>query len=218
MPRRLAAVSHGRLLRDVPRRRQDRRPRAQPGPHLARQGRERHAHGRLSPPPVGKLPGQADRRRLPGRRLRTGRRSQAGQGTGEARSDAGRHARHDHRRRPARSPREQLPGRRFARRSGRPGLGGDFDGPLRGGPFSRGPTARSTRADRARRMPAGRRLPAAAAAPPREDARHAAARLGLLAGNRPAEPAQALSYQQPGRLRLRQRSGRRPGPACRGRA
>ena len=43
-----------------------------------------------------------------------------------------------------------------------PGLGGDFDGPLRGGPFSRGPTARSTGPHRAGRMPAGRRRPAAA--------------------------------------------------------
>ena len=54
-----------------------------------------------------------------------------------------------------------------------------------------------TRADRAGRMPAGRRRPAAAATCPhtrplsrraRGDACHAAARLGLLAGNRPAEP------------------------------
>ena len=127
-PGALAVVSHGRLLRDVSRGRQDRGPRAQPGPHLARQRRKRHAYGRLSPPPVGKLPRQADRRRLPRRRLRTGRRSQAGQGTGETRSHAGRHAWHDHRRRPLGPPREQLPGGRFAGRSGGPGLGGDFTG------------------------------------------------------------------------------------------
>ena len=52
-------------------------------------------------PPVGKLPGQADRRRHSGGRLRTGRRPQAGQGAGQPRSDPHRHARHRHRRRPA---------------------------------------------------------------------------------------------------------------------
>ncbi len=53
----------------------------------------------------------------------TGRRPQAGQGAGQPRSDAHRHARHRHRRRPARSPREQLSGgrRRRAIRSAWPG-------------------------------------------------------------------------------------------------
>ena len=48
--------------------------------------------------------------------LRAGRRPEAGQGAGQARSDADRHARHAHRRRPARSAREQLSGGRRAAR------------------------------------------------------------------------------------------------------
>ncbi len=89
-----AAVSHGRLLRDVFRRRQDGRPRAGPGAHQPRQGRERRADGRLSVSSARKLPRQADRRRPAGRDLRAGRRPQAGQGTGPPRSDAHRHRRH----------------------------------------------------------------------------------------------------------------------------
>ena len=87
-----AAVSHGRLLRAVRRRRQDGRPRARPGADQPRQGRKRGADGRLSLPSARKLPGQADRRRAAGGDLRAGRRRQAGQGAGAARGDAGRHA------------------------------------------------------------------------------------------------------------------------------
>ena len=64
---------------------------------------------------------------------------QAGQGTGSPRSDAGRHARHDHRRRPARSAREQLSGGDGCGRSGRPGMGRAFHGPVRGGLFPAAP-------------------------------------------------------------------------------
>ena len=72
-----------------------------------------------------------------GGRLRAGRRPQAGQGPGAARGDADRHARHRHRRRPARSAREQLSGGGGAGRSGGPGLGRAFDRPVRGGRLSR---------------------------------------------------------------------------------
>ena len=57
-------------------------------------GDEPGADGRVSAPSARLLPGEDHRRRPPRGHLRAGRRSQAGQGTREARGDADRHARH----------------------------------------------------------------------------------------------------------------------------
>ncbi len=103
-----AAVSHGRLLRAVLRRRQDGRPHARPRAHQPRQGRRPGADGRLPVSSARLLPGEDHRGRPPRGDLRAGRRPETGQGTGAARGDADRHARHAHRRRPARPAREQF--------------------------------------------------------------------------------------------------------------
>ena len=152
-----AAVSHGRFLRDVLRRRQDGGPRAGPGADQPRQGRKRRPHGRLSPPSARKLPGQADRRRPARRHLRSGRRRQAGQGPGPPRSDAHRHARHRDRRRAARPAREQLSGGRRARRRWSALAWVDLStGRFHAAPVSPGAAGRRTGPHRAGRMPAGR--------------------------------------------------------------
>ena len=89
----------------------DGRPRAGPRAHQPRQGRQPGADGRLPLPSARRLPGQDHRRRPPRRDLRAGRGPEEGQGPGEARSDADRHARHAHRRCAAESRGQQLPRR-----------------------------------------------------------------------------------------------------------
>ena len=134
---------------------------------------------------------------------------QAGQGTGPPRSDAHRHARHGHRRRPARSAREQLSG--GDRAAGRPvGLAWVelSTGRFQAACFPPERLADRTGPDRSGRMPAGRRRPTAArTCSDRAAARHAAARLGVRARSRATESlTQAFRHGEPRRLRLRRRA------------
>ena len=115
--------------------------------------------------------------------------------------------RHGDRRGPVGSPREQLPGRRVAGRSGRRGLGRDFHRPVRSDQFPRGAVDRPIGPDRAGRVPAGRRCSPAASPSRRAHDGHAPARLGLLARNGTAEPPEAFPHHGNGRIRVRRRSG-----------
>ena len=163
MPRCAAAVSHGRLLRAVPRRRQDGRPDARPRPDQPREGRERHPHGRLPAPSAGQLPGQADRGRACGwpsaTRSKTPSRPR---GWSAARSPGSS--------RPARSPTRPCSIPRQSNylaavapgRSGRAGLGRAVHRRFVAAGFPAERAGRPARPDRPGRVPAGRRRRAAA--------------------------------------------------------
>ncbi len=213
--RRAAAVPHGGLLRDVLRGREDRR--ARPGTDVdqPREGRKPDPDGRFSVPPAGQLSGQTHRRRLSGRGLRTGRRSQEGPGAGQTRSHAVGHARHPDRRCVARSPRVQLSGcRGFSRRprktrggSSRLGLGRHFDRPvLRSGHFG-GTTGRPAGEDRPVGMPGQRRFGGGGRAGGADVGAHQTSGLGVCLRRGAGRPDAAFRYGQPGRIRL---YGRRP--------
>ena len=108
VPRRQAAASrrhpalpHGRLLRDVLRRRPRRRARARADAHLALEGRQRRRHPdvRRAVSRRRRLHRAARQEGLPRRDLRSGRGSAQGQGPRQARGRARRLARHADRRR-----------------------------------------------------------------------------------------------------------------------
>ena len=148
-----------------------------------------------------------------GGRLRAGRRPEAGQGAGPARGDAGRHARHGDRRRPARSPRRATTWRRWRRaiRSGWPGSSFRRAGSWR--PVF--PPAQL--ADQLARIAPAECLlaeDAAAAARAQLDERMMVTRRpgwAFSLDDGPADAGEALRHGGPGGLRLRRRPGRRPG-------
>ena len=112
LPPRHRPLPPRRLLRDVRRRRQALRPRARPNPNVQADGQEPPRPPRRHPlPRPRRLPGAAHRQGLQGRDLRADGRPGDGEGPRRPPGGARRHARHGHRRPPARRARQQLPRR-----------------------------------------------------------------------------------------------------------